>query len=148
MRSRSGDLLQCHGPTLPSHSCCSPHQPRAGSVQPTQAAGIWCSWLSVSRGTTVAWKPPPADTASSPRSSQHRISFPLPRANSMAVGSRASHRVDELQAVQKEPGGGEQMASLGKGTRRLAPGGLLDPVWMHVLERRRLGEAVVGTQDR
>lgn len=50
--------------------------------------------------------------------------------------------------MQKEPGRGEQMASPGKGTRRLAPGALLDPVWMHVLERRRLGGAVAGTQDR
>lgn len=50
--------------------------------------------------------------------------------------------------MQKEPGRGEQMASLGKGTRRLAKGDLLDPVWMHVLERRSLGGAVVGTQDR
>lgn len=66
----------------------------------------------------------------------------------MADRSRASHRAGELQAMQKEPGRGEQMASLGKGTRRLAKGDLLDPVWMHVLERRSLGGAVVGTQDR
>lgn len=74
----------------------------------------------------------------------------------MAKGSRgaqgrraAPRRAGELRGAQKEPGGGEQMARSGKGTRRLAPGSFLDPLWVRVfLERRRRGGAVAGTQDR
>lgn len=54
----------------------------------------------------------------------------------MAEGSRgaqgrraAPRRAGELRGAQKEPGGGEQMARSGKGTRRLAPGSFLDPLW-------------------
>lgn len=53
-------------------------------------------------------------------------------------GGELSSLAGELKALQKEPGRGEQMASLGKGTQRLTPGGLLDPVWMYGLERRCL----------
>lgn len=116
---------------------------RAGSIRavlgplPGGAARTRCSWLAVSHGATVAWKPPPADTISRPRFSQPRVPFPVPCADKMADGSRGergrgggelSSPAGELEALQKEPGGGEQMASPGKGTRRLAPGGLLDPV--------------------
>lgn len=126
-----------------------------GSVARTRRSR--CSRLAMSHGATVAWKPPPADTISCPRFSQPRVPFPAPCANKMAEGSRGSwggggggelsSPAGELEALQKEPGGGEQMASPGKGTQRLALGGLLDPVRTHGLERRRLGGAVAGTQD-
>lgn len=129
--------------------------PLPGGVARTQCSR--CSRLAVSHGATVAWKPPPADTISRPRFSQPRVPFPVSYANKMADGSRGergggggelSKPAGELEALRKEPGGGEQMASPGKGTRRLAPGGLLDPVRMYGLERRRLGGAVAGTRDR
>jgi len=74
----------------------------------------------------------------------------------MADGSRGkrggrgalSSPAGELEALQKEPGGGEQMASPGKGTQRLALGGLLDPVRTYGWERRHLGGVVAGTRDR
>lgn len=126
--------------------------PFPGSAARTRCSR--CSRLAVSHGATVAWKPPPADTISRPRFSQPRVPFPVPCANKMADGSwgergggELSSPAGELEALQKEPGGGEQMASPGKGTWRLAPGGLLDPVRTYGLERRHLGGAVAGTWD-
>lgn len=124
---------------------CAGLGPLLASVVRTRCS--WCSRLTVSHSATVAWKPPPADTISRPRFSQSRVPLPLPCTNKMADGSRGkwgeggrelSSPAGELKALQKELGGGEQMASPGKGTRRLAPEGLLDPVRTYGLERRRL----------
>lgn len=151
----SGDPLLCCHPcaTLSAPSCAGPFRVCPGPL-PGGALGTRCprcSWLACPTarqlpGNRLRLTPSPPQIQPAPRSpafcwqdgrgepgqARRRRAFqPGWRARSPAEGA----------------GGGEQMASLGGGTQRLAPGSLLNSVRTHVSDRRPLGGAVAGTWD-
>lgn len=141
--------VSCRPPPLlrPARLLPRVSRSRAGGALGTRRPR--CSWLACPTapqlpGNRLRLTPSPPQIQPAPRSLLLENGRGEPgqarRRRALQPGWRA-------RSPPEGAGGREQMASLGGGTQRLAPGSLLNSVRTHVSDRRPLGGAVAGTWD-